>query len=148
MRRRTRSWHFCKHSPMVSRDLTPTGIPLRVLVCPVVRLRPKVMSFLSLLRGRFRPAHRRSAALRLSRVRTLFGSAKQMRGSARNDIWTHGTARGLHAPFVVLPREYELSDSVRGLSMNRLLLILVVAATTGSLLFSRPTAAQVLPPAE
>ena len=32
--------------------------------------------------------------------------------------------------------------------MNRLLLILVVAATTGSLLFSRPTAAQVLPPAE
>jgi phosphodiesterase/alkaline phosphatase D-like protein len=32
--------------------------------------------------------------------------------------------------------------------MNRLLLILGVAATAGSLLFSRPTAAQVLPPAE
>ena len=59
-----------------------------------------------------------------------------------------GVARGLHAPFVVLPREYELSDSAAGLSMNRLLLILVVADTACSLLFSRPTFAQVLPPAE
>ena len=32
--------------------------------------------------------------------------------------------------------------------MNRLFLILMVAVTAGSLLFSRPTAAQVLPPAE
>src|SRR6266404_7399786 len=137
MKKKTRLSRSCRRSPMVSRDLTPTGIPLRVLACPVVRLQPKVMSLLSLLL-RFRPAHRRSAALRLSRVRTLFGSAKQMRGRCANDIWTHGTARGLHAPFVVLPREYELSDSARrGLSMNRLLLILVVAATTGSLLFSR-----------
>src|SRR5438270_886702 len=148
MQKKTRLSRSCKRSPTVSRDLTPTGIPLRVLACPVVRLQPKVMSFLSLLRDRFRPAHRRSAALRPSRVRTLFGSAKQMRGRCANDISTHETARGLHAPFVVLPREYELSDSARGLSMNRLLLILVVAATTGNLLFSRPTAAQVLPPAE
>jgi len=60
-----------------------------------------------------------------------------------------GVARGLHAPFVVLPREFEFEcDSAAGLSMNRLFLILVVAVTAGSLLFSRPTAAQVLPPAE
>src|SRR5438105_15922387 len=109
MQKKTRLSRSCKRLPMISRDLTPTGIPLRVLACPVVRLQPKVMSFLSLLRSRFRPAHRRSAALRLTRVRTLFGSAKQMRGRCANDIWTHGTARGLHAPFVVLPREFELS---------------------------------------
>src|SRR6266478_522437 len=94
---------------MVSRDLTRTGIPLRVLACPVVRLRPKVMSFLSLLRGRFRPAHRLSAALRLSRVQTLFGSANRCEGRVRTKYGRMGVARGLHAPFIVLPREYELS---------------------------------------
>src|SRR6266576_5043362 len=62
------------------------------------------------------------------------------------DAWGSPVAS---APFVVLPREFEFEcDSAAGLSMNRLFLILVVAVTAGSLLFSRPTVAQILPPAE
>src|SRR5207253_9169853 len=98
---------------MVSRDLTPIALPLWVLACPVVRLRPKVMSFLSLLR-RCRPAHRRCAAFFLDRVRALFRSAKQMRGRYAHEYGRNGGRPRPPCPFVVLPREYELDDSARG----------------------------------
>jgi phosphodiesterase/alkaline phosphatase D-like protein len=54
-----------------------------------------------------------------------------------------GAARGLHAPFVVLPGEYELSDSAGGLSMNILLLKLAMSVVVASLFYSTPAVAQV-----
>jgi hypothetical protein len=56
-----------------------------------------------------------------------------------------GVARGLHAYFVVLPRKYEFSDSVGGLSVNRLLLKLAMSMVVASLFYSMPAAAQVAP---
>src|SRR6266550_5978911 len=107
MQKKTRLSRSCKRSPMVLRDLTPTGIPLRVLACPVVRLRPKVMSFLSLLHP-FRPAHRKSATLRLVRVRALFRKCKTDARDVCERIWTHGGRPRPPCPFAVLTREYEL----------------------------------------
>jgi hypothetical protein len=54
-------------------------------------------------------------------------------------------ARGLHADFVVLPREYEFSDSAGGLSVNRLLLKLTMSMVVASLFCSMQAAGQVAP---
>jgi hypothetical protein len=59
-----------------------------------------------------------------------------------------GAARGLHAHFGVLPREYEFSDSAEGLSMNRLPLKLATSMVVASLFYSTPAAAQVAPTTE
>jgi hypothetical protein len=56
-----------------------------------------------------------------------------------------GVASDLHAHFVVLPREYEFSDSAGGLSMNRLLLKLAMSIVVATLFCSVPAAAQVAP---
>jgi hypothetical protein len=56
-----------------------------------------------------------------------------------------GVARGLHAHFVVLPRNYEFSDSAGGLSVNRLLLNLAMSMVVATLFSSPPAAAQVAP---
>src|SRR3977135_628577 len=58
-----------------------------------------------------------------------------------------GPPVGFHAPFVVLPREYELSDSARG-PMNRLPLKLAMGVAVVSLFYSTPAAAQVAPSTE
>src|SRR4029077_15402870 len=100
MKKKTRVSRSCKRSRMVSRDLTPTRILLRGLAQPVprqrtriVRLRGKVMGVLSLLR-RFRPAHRKSATLRLPQVRALFRSANRY---TADELSTHEGRQGLHA---------------------------------------------------
>jgi phosphodiesterase/alkaline phosphatase D-like protein len=48
-------------------------------------------------------------------------------------------------PIIVLPREYEFSDSAGGTSMNRLLLKLAMSMVVASLFCSMPAAAQVAP---
>src|SRR5256885_16588200 len=105
---------------MVSRDLTPIALPLWVLACPVVRLRPKVMSFLSLLR-RCRPAHRRCAAFFLDRVRALFRSAKQMRGRNAHEYGRNGRLPRPPKPLVSFSRVYRFLVLARGSAMNKLL---------------------------
>jgi len=57
-----------------------------------------------------------------------------------------GVTRDPHAPGLVFSK----GTAIGGLSMHRLLLILTLAltATVGSLLFSPPTVAQILPPAK
>src|SRR4029077_3125874 len=102
MKKKTRVSRSCKRSRMVSRDLTPTRILLRGLAQPVtrqrtriVRLRGKVMGVLSLLR-RFRPAHRKSATLRLPQVRALFRSANRY---TAGELSTHGGRHGPPCPF-------------------------------------------------
>jgi len=56
-----------------------------------------------------------------------------------------GVARGLHAPLFVLPRKYEFSDSVGGLSVNRLLLKLAMSMVVAALFCAMPASAQVAP---
>src|SRR2546421_8767334 len=79
-------------------------------------------------RRRFRPAHRRSAASRLSPVRP-FRSGETPDGG-------RGTDRSVSRP------------SRTRTSMNALLLTLAITTTVGSLLAFQPAAAQVLPPAK
>jgi len=54
-------------------------------------------------------------------------------------------ARGLHAHFVVLPRNYEFSDSAGSLSANRLILKLAMSMVVATLFYSTPATAQLSP---
>src|ERR1700730_686126 len=87
---------------------TPTLIPLQVLACPAVRLRPKVMTSKSLLRFLCRPAHRRSAMSRQRRGRVLFHRAKRKTVEVQ-DPMTHFTGPSV-SPMQADEPEGEIAD--------------------------------------
>src|ERR1700756_2101548 len=100
------------------------------------------MSSSYLHRSLSRPAHRRSAVSRLCPGRWLFHRAKRWTADAKADepsqTWTHGGRTRPPCPL----HGASWGTAIGGLSMNRLLVKLAIAAAVGSLLSSNRTAAQ------